>query len=253
MSATYSFINIPDQKGDIKNIAEFIQITNIGIEAITYIYDDHRLDRNTSTRMFPLQENLIYRIFAVFHQYELLVEAMNNKSVIDLNTDPYDGDFESHPTIYRYSYELSSIVDSIFFHLCSVYDYLGHFISYMFEANKDKTLDWGSLANKARSAAYQDKLKSADGIREIDNTIRIKLEWYRSQLIHRKRDLRFIGITKNPKANHISLIFSASPETMKYFKSMIQGYNSESKYTLDCLPSAVFYHTLRSINFCLIF
>ncbi|TCC92410.1 hypothetical protein EZ428_11870 [Pedobacter frigiditerrae] len=250
MSSTYNFINIPDQKGDLKTIAELIRITNIGIEAIMNVYDDHRLDRNTSTKMFPLQENLIYRIFAVFHQYELLVEGLNNKTIVDLNKEPYDGILESHPTIYRYSYELSSIVDSIFFHLCSVFDYLGHFISYMFEANKDKTLDWKSLANKAR-AAYKDTLKSADGIREIDNKIRINLEWHRSQLIHRRRDSRRIGITKNQKSNQLSLIFAASAETMKHFKNIVAGYDKESNYTLDCLPSVVIYQTLRSINFLL--
>jgi len=35
---------------------------------------------------------------------------------------------------------------------------------------------------------------------------------------------------------------------MKFFKNIVQGYDSESKYTLDCLPFAVFYRTLRSIN-----
>lgn len=252
MSSTYTFIHIPDKNQDVEIIAEYIKITNIGIEAITQIYDDHRLDQNTSTKMFYLQENLIYRIFAVFHQYELLIEGLINKSIIDLNSDPYDGIFESHPTIYRYNNELSSIVDSIFFHLCSVFDYLGHFISYMFEKNKDKTLDWDSLAKKAR-AGYMDTLKSTACIRKIDNDIRIKLEWHRSQLIHKKRDMRGIGITKNQEPNQLSLIFASSAETMKHFKNIIPGYDKESKYTLDFLPSVVIYQTLRSINYLLDF
>ncbi len=248
MSSSFNFINIPDQKGDLKTIAELIRITNIGIEAITQIYDDHRLDKNTSTKMFPLQENLIYRIFAGYHQYELLIEGLNNKSTIDLNADPYDGDLESHPLVYRYNNELSSIVDSIFFHLCSVFDYLGHFISYMFEKNKDKTLDWDSLAKKAR-AGNMDTLKSTSCIRKIDNDIRIKLEGHRSQLIHKKRDLRGIGITKNQESNQLSLIFAASAETMKHFKNIVPEYHGESKYTLDFLPSVVIYQTLTSINY----
>lgn len=202
--------------------------------------------------MFSLQENLIYRILAVLHQYELLVDGLNSKSIVDLNADPYDGNWESHPTIYRYNNELSSIVDSIFFHLCSVFDYLGHFVSYMFEKNKDKTLDWGALAKTAR-ANYKDRLKSAAGIQEVDVTIRIKLEWHRSQLIHRKRDLRGIGITKNPKSNQLSLIFAEAPETMKQFKNIVPGYDKEANYTLDFLPSVVIYQTLRSINYLLDF
>lgn len=250
MSATYHFVNIPDQKGDIESISQLIKITNVGIEAITNVYDDHTLDKNISTRLFFLQENLIYRIFAAFHHYELLIDGLNSKSIIDLNSDPYDGDMQSHPKTYQYSYELSSIVDSIFFHLCSAFDYLGHFISYMFEKNKDRTLDWGALAKKAR-ANYKEKLKSAVGIQEVDVKIRIPLDKYRSKLIHRKRDLRYIGITKKPKSNELSLIFSASPETMKHFKSIVPEYSSEIKYTLDCLPSAVFYQTLKSINYLL--
>lgn len=247
MSYTYNFIYILDKKQDLETIAELISITNIGIEGITHIYDDHSLDKNVSTKMFPLQENLIYRIFAAFHQYELLIDGLNSKSTIDLNSPPYDGDPYTHPAIDRYNNELSSIVDSIFFHLCSVFDYLGHFISYMFEKNKDKTLDWGALANKAR-AAYKGRLRSADCIREIDNKIRIKLEWHRSQLIHKKRDLRALGITKHPESNQLSLKFAASPETMKHFKNILPLYDKESKYTLEFLPSVVIYQTLRSIN-----
>lgn len=250
MSIVHNFINIPDQKRDLETILKLIHITNIGVEAITHIYDDHRTDKDTFTKMFVLQENLIYRIFAAFHQYELLIAGLNSKSIIDLDTDPYNGDLQSHPTIYKYNNELSSIVDSVFFHLCSIFDYLGHFISYMFEKNKDHTLDWGSIAKKAR-AAYKEVLKSAERIDEVDKKIRIKLEWHRSQLIHKKRDLRSVGITKSQ--NRISLIFAASPETMKHFKSILPGYDSESKYTMDCLPSAVFYQTLQSINYLLDF
>lgn len=247
MSSTHNFIYILDKKQDLEIIAELMSITNIGIEGITHIYDDHSLDKNVSTKMFPLQENLIYRIFAAFHQYELLIDGLDSKSVIDLNSSPYDGDPYTHPAIDRYNNELSSIVDSIFFHLCSVFDYLGHFISYMFENNKDKTLDWGALANKARNA-YKGRLKSADCIRKIDNDIRIKLDWYRSQLIHKKRDLRGLGITKNPESNQLSLKFAASQETMKHFKNVIPSYEKESKYTLDFLPSVVIHQTLHSIN-----
>lgn len=252
MSSTHNFINIPDQKGDMENIDRLIHITNIGLEAITHIYDDHSLDKNVSTKLFVLQENLIYRVFAAFHQYELLIAGLKDKSAIDLNLHPFDGPWEAHPIIYKYNNELSSTVDSIFFHLCSVFDYFGHFISYMFEQNKDKTLDWGALAKKARDN-YKEKLKSTVGIRDVDIDIRIKLEWYRSKLIHRKRDSRYTGITKKERPNMLSLIFSAAPETMKHFKNIVEGYDSEFNYTLDCLPSAVFYRTLRSINYLLDF
>lgn len=250
MSTIENFVNIPDQKRDLETIDELINITTIGLEAITHTYDDPRPDKNTYTKLFVLQENLVYRIFAAFHQYELLIKGMTSKSIVDLKRDPYNGDLQSHPTIYRYSNELSSIVDSIFFHLCSVFDYMGHFISYMFEQNKDKTLDWGALAKKSRDT-YRGTLKSADGIREIDNKICIKLEWHRSQLIHRKRDLRGVGITMDHHAQQLSLVFAATPETMKHFKNIIVGYDSKFKYTIDCLPSAVFYQTLQAINFLL--
>lgn len=248
MSSSYNFITIPDRKGDLKTIAELLRITNVGIETITTVYGDHTFDEDTSSRIFLYQENLIYRIFAVFHQYELLVNGLNDKSVVDLNRDPYNGTLESHPTIYRYSYELSSIVDSIFFHLCSVFDYLGHYISFMFVKNKDKTADWGSLAKKARSG-NMDNLKSAACIRKIDSDIRIKLEWHRSQLIHKKQDFHCVGITTNLELNQLSLIFAASGKTIKYFKNIIPAYDEQSEYTLDLLPSIILYQTLKSINF----
>lgn len=116
-----NFINIPNQKEDIDNISKFIQVTNAGIEAITDVYDDHTLDQNISTRAFFLQENLIYRIYAAFHQYKLLIAGMNSKSVIDLTVDPHIGVDPLHPRAYQFSAELSSIVDSIFFFICTLY------------------------------------------------------------------------------------------------------------------------------------
>lgn len=249
MSITLNFINIPDQKGDIENISKFINVTNVGIEAITNIYDDHTFDHNISTRLFFLQENLIYRIFAAFHQYELLVEGLKSKSIIDLKTEPFEGEDPMHPKAYQYSAELSSIVDSIFFHLCSAFDYFGHFISYMFERNKDRTLDWSSLAKTARAGYRVRNLKTAEAINEIDVQTRIPLDKYRSELIHRKRDLRRVGMTRNEETNRLSLVFAASPETMKHFKNFLPEYTQESNYTLDFLPSAVFYRSLESINY----
>jgi hypothetical protein len=251
MGMTLNFINIPNQKQDIDNISKFIKVTNAGIEAITNIYDDHTLDQNISTRAFFLQENLIYRIYAAFHQYELLIEGMNRKSVIDLITDPFEGEDPLHPKAYQYSAELSSIVDSIFFHLCSAFDYFGHFISYMFEKNKDRTLDWGSLAKTARASYKTRNMKIGEAIQEVDVQTRIPLDKYRGELIHRKRDLRRVGMNKNEDANELSLIYAASPETMKHFKNFLPKYDPESNYTLDFLPSAVFYRSLESINYLL--
>ncbi len=248
MGITLSFIHIPDKKQDIETISEFIRVTTIGIEAITQTYEDHRLFKNTSTRLFFLQENLIYRIYAVLHQYEFLVDGLDTKSAIDLNAEPFDGNWEMHPTIYRYSNQLSSIVDSIFFNLNSAFDYLGHYISYMFEKNKDRTLDWGKLAKTAR-ASYKNNLKIADAIQDVDVKIRIKLDNYRSELIHRNRDLRHTGITKIDKSNQLLLTFAASADAMKHFKNIIPEYDNESNYTLELLPSLVIYHCLRSINY----
>lgn len=251
MGKTLNFINIPDQKEDVNNISKFIKVTNVGLEAITNVYDDHTYDQNISTRVFFLQENLIYRIHAAFHQYELLIEGMNSKSIIDLKSDPHVGEDPMHPKAYQYSADLSSIVDSIFFHLSSAFDYFGHFISYMFEKNKDKTLDWSSLAKTARAGYRVRELKIAQAIQEVDVQTRIPLDKYRGELIHRKRDLRRLGMNRNEEANQLTLIFAASPETMKHFKNFLPKYEPESNYTLDFLPSAVFYRSLESINYLL--
>lgn len=248
---TLNFINIPNQKEDIDNISKFIQVTNAGIEAITNVYDDHTLDQNISTRAFFLQENLIYRIYAAFHQYELLVAGMNSKSVIDLTVDPHIGVDPLHPRAYQFSAELSSIVDSIFFHLCSVFDYFGHYISYMFEKNKDRTFDWSSLAKTARAGYKVRGLKIAEAIQEVEKQTRIPLEKYRGELIHRQRDLRRVGMNRNEEGNYLSLIYASSPETMKLFKNFLPKYEPESNYTIDFLPSAVFYRSLESINYLL--
>jgi len=159
-----------------------------------------------------------------------------------------------HPTVYKYSCELSSMVDNIFFHLCSAFDYMGHFVSYILTEGKDKTKDWDSMANTARGK-WKDSYQTSPLVRQIDAMLRKKLDEYRSELIHRSRDNHMVGAYSEPGTDLMHLKYTASEVTMKKFKKLLPGYEDVvptyregAKYTLDFLCSMVFHQSLHYIN-----
>lgn len=247
------FLMIAPQK-DITSLRELIGITNIGLEAILHMYSDHRRDPKVYELLLLRMENVIYRISAVMTQFEILIEGLKTRSVIDLKKDPYDGPHAMHPKIYAYTCELSSMADSIFFHLCSAFDYLGHFISYIFLDNKTKTLDWDSLA-KTAWGKWKDTYDTSLAIQKIDAKLRKKLDDYRSELIHRNRDRHIIGTIKQEDSSVLSLKFFASDDTTRHFRKLFPGhedivpaYKKEAKFSIDLLCSAVIYETLHLTN-----
>ncbi|GEM_PF-2570216 len=245
---------IIDPQQDITSLKKLIRVTNIGVEAAMHMYHDHRRDPKAYELLLLRMENVVYRISAVMTHYEMLVEGLKKRSVIDLKADPFEGHYSMHPTVYAYSCELSSMVDSIFFHLYSAFDYIGHFISYIFLDNKTKTLDWDSLA-KTAWGKWKDSYQTSVAIQKIDAKLRKKLDDYRSELIHRNRDLHMIGAMRQEDSGFLNLKFLASEDTMKHFRKLFPGhedivpaYKKEAKYTLDLLCSVVFYETLHLTN-----
>jgi len=243
-----------DPQQDITSLRELVRVTNMGVEAIMHMYNDHRRDPKVYDLLLLRMENVAYRISAVMTQFEMLMEGLKSRSVIDLKNDPFDGPNSMHPKVYAYSCELSSMADSVFFHLCSAFDYLGHFISYIFLDNKTKTLDWDSLA-KTAWGKWKDIYQTSLAIQRVDAKLRKRLDDYRSDLIHRNRDRHMIGEIRQEDSGILNLHFFASNDTMRHFRKLFPGhqdivpsYKKEAKYTLDLLCSAVIYETLHLTN-----
>jgi len=254
MAETHEYFGLLDREQDIETLKELITITSIGVQAVSQMYDDHRRDTKVRERLFFMQENVVYRISAVMTQYELLIDGIKRKAVLDLKIDPFCGPFEMHPTVYKYSCELSSMVDNVFFHLCSAFDYTGHFVSYILTEGKEKTKDWDSLANTARGK-WKDAYQTSLLLRQIDANLRKKLDEYRSELIHRNRDNHMVGAYKEAGTELMHLKYTASQDTMKKFRKLMPGYKTvvpayreEAKYTMDFLCSMIFYQSLHYIN-----
>lgn len=254
MSKEMEFFGLLDRQKDKETLTEMIRITNIGIEAVTKMYDDHRRDTMVQERLFLMQENVVYRLFAVLTQYEILVDGIKKRAYLDDSLNPFPGPKEMHPTIYKYSCELGSMVDSVFFHLCSSFDYLGHYVSYILNEGKGKTTDWHSTANIAR-AKWKESSNVGRLIDLIDAQLLKKLEEHRSKLIHRSRDSYMVGSFREPDTNLLRLTFASSDDTMKRFRKLlpglegvVPGYQKEAKYTLDFLCSMVIYQSFHYVN-----
>lgn len=254
MAEEHEYFGLLNRKQDVETLRKLIAITNIGVQAVAQMYDDHRSDTKVQERLFLMQENVVYRISAVMTQYELLIDGIKSKAVLDLKIDPFSGPFEMHPTVYKYSCELSSMVDNVFFHLCSAFDYMGHFISYILTEGKEKTKDWDSMAKTARGR-WKDTYQTSLLVQQIDARFRKKLDEYRSELIHRRSDDHMVGAYREPGTELMHLKYTASQDTMRHFRKLLPGYEEvvpayreEAKYTMDFLCSMVFHQSLHDIN-----
>ncbi len=249
MSIKGNYISIADPEQDILEIQELILITGKGIESITMMYDDHTLDRNASEKMLALQDNFMYRVNAVLNQYLFLIGHLDARSVID--TEKHPAHFAvNHPLIYMYQNELSSMLDSILFHLCSAFDYLGHYISYMFVDNKNRTIDWDSLAKTCR-AKFKGKFSFSQAVQDIDSGLRANLEQYRSKLIHKQRDYHPTNVEQILGSKILNLSFAVSHDVLRIFRKNFKEYLPENNYSLDWFASRLIRLCLANINFVL--
>lgn len=107
MGKEMKFFGLLDRQKDIETLREMIRIINIVIEAGTQMYDDHRRDTMVQDRLFLMQENVVYRLFAVLTQYEILIDGIKKRAYVDDGQNSYPGPQEMHPIIYRFSCDLS--------------------------------------------------------------------------------------------------------------------------------------------------
>jgi len=238
-----NFLDIENREEDFKKIKSETYRAELGIRSIGLIYHDHSADQKSYDNVFRLKENIEYRLFAATHQYLIFLRELGhaelflqdlykkNLSYINPNTFPLGNPFfETTET------ELSSIFDSIIFHLSSVFDYLSHAICYIYFTNKEETLYWTKLSKKVRGD-LKGKFNFCITHDEIDRRFVGHLYDYRSRLLHHKRDNH--SFVSQMKLHDLSfkLKISCSDTVLKHF-SLVSEDNTENKtITLTYLSS----------------
>ena len=198
--------------------------TELGIRAITVMYDDHSSDKKSKENVFRLKDNITYRLFSTCYQYKVhlkeLYASENTLSKLDQkNPNQITGFLMGNPHFEKIEAELSSLFDNIIFQMTSIFDYFSHFICYIIQTNKTDTTYWTKLARISRNLVKVNKsLPIHEKINILDNEIIGKLYDYRSRLIHNKRDKHQFSATHKLADDIFRVNILASPELLKTFK-----------------------------------
>ena len=248
------YLDIDDREKDYKSIQSETLRTELGIRAIGLIYHDHSSDIKSYENVFRLKDNIQYRLFSATHQYLVFLRELGlaekylhelckeNPSYIDPNTFPF-----GNPYFEIIETELSSIFDSIIFHLSSVFDYLSHAICYMYFTNKENTLYWTKLSKKVRGD-LKDEFEFCSMLDQIDRRFVGKLYDYRSRLLHNKRDKHKFSGSIQLSNFAFKLKISCSETSLKHFP-LITENNTEGKIiTLVYLSSWLIKQTFKEVE-----
>lgn len=141
----------------------------------------------------------------------------------DGNWDIIQGMGPVHPIRDQYKKEISSIFDSLLYHIVSTFDFTSSLVNYIYAKKQDKqnNIKWTSLTRIARDVnnlLFPSSISEA--ILKHDQFVS-KLYGYRSNIIHEKGDLNDIAVNATlGSKNSIAIGFVATPKLIKTFSEL---------------------------------
>lgn len=247
--------DIDDRQKTFQSISKRMELLNEGFRALYADYSHHiEITLGKEHDILKLKENIDYRLFSSQFHLELLLRqhfAIENRIESIYQKDPgkvLNPVYPSHPLFYHCEREVTSIFDSIVFHLASVYDYLSALINFICK-KKDKSITkWSQLAKSCRDKGngYSRKKVAALILSENDNFVD-KLYKYRSRVIHEKSDINPISFTLQVKSGKTDVKFISTESLTKSFadlKDKTKTHDLTISYTSEWL----IHETISSIS-----
>jgi hypothetical protein len=235
-------LDIEDRKTDFATIQKETFRTELGLRAISFMYDDHSDDKDSYENILKLKDNIQYRLFSATHQYLVLLRELGSAEAYlqklykenpnYINAFPF-----GNPYFDQVELELSSVFDNIIFQLSSTFDYLSHIVCYITFKNKSNTVYWTKLAKTARGDNNElSELQIRETIDKLDRRFVGRLYDYRSRLLHHKRDKHEFGGVTNLPDFKFKIQMEPSAISLKHF-DLIKEETKDLKFTLTYLSS----------------
>lgn len=246
MSNKKEFLDIEDRQKCFQNISSKIELLNKGFRALNADYSHHiEVTYAKDHEITELRENIDYRLFSSQFHLELLLKQhfhIENRveTAYEKNPDSIVRPvYPIHPLFSLFEKETTSILDSIIFHLASVYDYLSGTINFICE-KKDKSISkWTQLERSCRDSKNKYSQRSiADVILKETNKFINPLYKYRSRLIHEKSDLHPISLNIKMKSGKSTVKFYATSDFTKKFselRKLARTYDITVNYAAEWL------------------
>ncbi len=251
-------LDIEDINTEYQKLKERQSYLNKRFYAISLDYKSYIEPSWDDQEIYDIRDNILYRIFsALLHSNILLnyftiienrFEDIRKKDLIRLLNPTFPKD----SLIETATQEISSIFESIIYHLVSSYDYFSTMINFMYGEKKDKqnTLKWNGLVNIARDKTSNLGVRIfSQKIVEINSQFVDKLYNYRSFLIHEKPDLNYFSLKFNAfnETSKIDLKFYITKKfTNKFHELKVRS--KEKKITLKYVVFWLLNKSITSLN-----
>ncbi len=156
-------------------------------------YIDNRLIQK---EIYDLRDNVTYRFFSARFHVEILlrhhfqVERRLSEIFQKEPSKITNQVFPSNPIFDYAEREISSLFDSIVYHLGSIFDYLATLTNYICGEQRIQYIKWTQLTRSARDSKNEfNKKPISNLILQLDRELVDKLYGHRSYLIHKKADI----------------------------------------------------------------
>lgn len=240
---------------DIDNREEILHKSNklihgleAGIQAISMDFSYHIKNTFSEPKIFDIRNNILYRLNSSRFHFHLLFRQIDEIQFKHDNLD-VSNDIRNS-SVWHLEFDkrqLSYLLDSIFFHLSSVFDYTAILINYIL-AKTDDTPNWNKLENFARANSgifsNEKSKKVKDCVLEVHNDFIRQLYDYRSEIIHRNADILDATFAHELKSDKKTLLFLCSKMQQKKFKDL---QNLDNKYTVTYLVHHLILQTIEKV------
>jgi len=226
----------------------FIHALDSGIQALSLDFGFHIQNSFLNDKIYKLRDNTSYRIDSSFFHLNLLfteLEGIKSKH----ETLDYMANISQSPVLHLEfdKRHLTYILDSMIFHLSSVFDYCAVLISYIL-SKTDRTPSWNTLESYARAGT---NIFSTDKTHQIKQTIIEthnsfvrNLYDYRSEIMHRAADLIRGSTALELPSNKKTLLFLCSSKQLKSFKGLS---DTSGQYTITYFAHYLIVQTIESL------
>ncbi|MBC8053193.1 MAG: hypothetical protein H7Y13_09015 [Sphingobacteriaceae bacterium] len=241
-------IDIEDTNEILEKTDKLIHGLDAGIQAVSMDFGFHIKDTFAEPKIFDIRNNISYRLSSSRFHFRLLFTQLSDIHSKHANLDRSTNFTDSsqwHLEIDKK--HISYLLDSIVFHLSSVFDYSAILINYIL-VKTDDTPNWNKIESHARgkSGLFSNE-KSNDvkkSVIEIHNNFVRQLYDYRSDIIHRTSDVLNAHFAHELASNKKTILFLCSKMQQKKFKD-IQGL--ENKYTVTYFVHHLITKTIEAI------
>lgn len=191
-----SYKSVNNLQSEMDQISKDFEIIYQNMIAIGIDYRN-KLDPNPDDRrIFEFRDNILYRLNATKLHINILVGLLNNLDE-ELENIYFreSGTFQMKLHLDSRRSDISSLFDSVIFHIVSTFDYVSNLVGFI-SMKKYKKVMWPKLAKAVRDQKNElSRVNYSNLVDNIDRAFVGRLYDHRSYLIHTKNDFKKSSLT----------------------------------------------------------